>query len=138
MLLRAAAARLAPAERVALLNGNERVALLNGNGSHPADGHRSRHPASAERVSSSIAEMKDVRRYNGNGIYPSDPGACEDLGQLGQDEYRAVEPSSGSNVIPRRARPGLAGLGPHQAGRLLCPEAGPSRYPEEGPQCIEV
>jgi len=27
--------------------------------------------------------------------------------------YRAVEPSSGSNVIPRRARPGLAGLRPH-------------------------
>ena len=26
---------------------------------------------------------------------------------------RAVEPSSGSNVIPRRARPGLAGLRPH-------------------------
>ena len=28
-------------------------------------------------------------------------------------EPGAVEPSSGSNVIPRRARPGLAGLGPH-------------------------
>jgi hypothetical protein len=27
--------------------------------------------------------------------------------------YRAVEPSSGSNVIPRRARPGLSGLRPH-------------------------
>ena len=27
--------------------------------------------------------------------------------------YRAVEPSSGSNVIPRRACPGLAGPGPH-------------------------
>ena len=26
---------------------------------------------------------------------------------------RAVEPRSGSNVIPRRARPGLAGLRPH-------------------------
>ena len=26
--------------------------------------------------------------------------------------YRAVEPGSGSNVIPRRARPGLAGLRP--------------------------
>ena len=25
-----------------------------------------------------------------------------------------MEPSSGSNVIPRRARPGLAGLGPHR------------------------
>ena len=32
----------------------------------------------------------------------------------GQGLYRAVEPSSGSNVIPRRARPGLAGLGPHK------------------------
>ena len=31
--------------------------------------------------------------------------------------YRAVEPSSGSNVIPRRARPGLAGLRP----QILCP-----------------
>ena len=31
--------------------------------------------------------------------------------------YRAVEPSSGSNVIPRRARPGLAGLGPLTVGR---------------------
>ena len=28
--------------------------------------------------------------------------------------YRAMEPISGSNVIPRRARPGLAGLGPHR------------------------
>jgi len=27
--------------------------------------------------------------------------------------YRIVEPSNGSNVIPRWARPGLAGLGPH-------------------------
>ena len=48
----------------------------------------------------------------------------EVLGQLGQDQpdhflqetsarYRAVEPSSGSNVIPTRARHGLAGLGLH-------------------------
>ena len=38
----------------------------------------------------------------------------EDLGQLGQDEPASmrVEPSNGSNVIPRRARPGTAGLGP--------------------------
>ena len=27
--------------------------------------------------------------------------------------YRAVEPSSGSNIIPRRAHPDLAGLSPH-------------------------
>jgi len=40
----------------------------------------------------------------------------EALGQLGQEtsvRYRTVELSNGSNVIPRRARPGLAGLGPH-------------------------
>ena len=30
--------------------------------------------------------------------------------------YEAVELSSGSNVIPRRARPGLAGGGPHSEG----------------------
>ena len=42
----------------------------------------------------------------------------EDLGQLGQDEPAAmrVEPSNGSNVILRRARPGLPGLGPHIGG----------------------
>ena len=34
----------------------------------------------------------------------------EDLGQLGQD---------GSNVIPRRARPGPAGLGPHTCAFLV-------------------
>ena len=34
--------------------------------------------------------------------------------------YRAVEPSSGSNVIPRRARPGLAGLGPHSGVHAAC------------------
>ena len=33
--------------------------------------------------------------------------ACAILGQTGFPQ------SSGSNVIPRRARPGLAGLGPH-------------------------
>jgi hypothetical protein len=33
--------------------------------------------------------------------------------------YRAVEPSSGSNVIPKRARPGLAGLGPHRSRFLF-------------------
>ena len=36
--------------------------------------------------------------------------------------YRAVELSSGSNVIPRRARPGLAGLRPHTPGALSIPE----------------
>jgi len=48
--------------------------------------------------------------------------AYEDLGQLVQDEparYRTVEPSNGSNVIPKRARPGLAGLGPHRQGGVL-------------------
>ena len=33
--------------------------------------------------------------------------------------HRAVEPSSGSNVIPRRARPGLADLGPPSPGVLV-------------------
>ena len=28
--------------------------------------------------------------------------------------YRAEEPSSGSSIIPRRVRPGLAGLRPHR------------------------
>ena len=37
---------------------------------------------------------------------------------------RAVEPSSGSNVIPRRACPGLAGLRPHMAPRPLSEELG--------------
>ena len=59
-------------------------------------------------------------RVQGVGCRVSSPGkggaSYEAPGQLGQDEpasYRAVEPSSGSNVIPRRARPGLAGLVPH-------------------------
>ena len=44
-------------------------------------------------------------------------GGCMhgDLGQLGQDGR-----SSGSNLIPRRARPGLADLGPHRGG-VGCP-----------------
>ena len=38
--------------------------------------------------------------------------SCEaDVGAIAR--YRTVEPSNGSNFIPRRARPGLAGLGPH-------------------------
>ena len=32
--------------------------------------------------------------------------------------YRAVEPSSGSNMIPRWARPSLAGLRPHSSTNL--------------------
>ena len=43
----------------------------------------------------------------------------EDLGQLGQNEPAwGRRWSNGSNVIPRRARPGLAGLGPHIEGYL--------------------
>jgi len=38
---------------------------------------------------------------------------------------RAVESSSGSNVTPRRARPGLAGLGPQRTGII---QHGPARY----------
>ena len=38
----------------------------------------------------------------------------DDAFQETSARYREVEPSSGSNVIPRRARPGLAGLGPHK------------------------
>ena len=41
-------------------------------------------------------------------------------------QYREVEPSSGFNVIPRRACPGLAGLGPHNVYRL------PKTYPHGG------
>jgi len=158
-MLHAAAARLAPAERVALhntdrvaLHNTGRVALqsellsyergtpvLNGNGSHSAGGHRAHHTASAEpaeRVSPSVSETKDVRpsitldhqsrsnvepflRYNGNGSYPSDPEA----GRLCED--RVLDgPASGEKGS--------------KGHRLVRPEAGPSRYPEEGPQCIEV
>ena len=39
--------------------------------------------------------------------------SADDVFQETSARYRAVEPSSGSNVIPRRARPGLAGLRPH-------------------------
>jgi len=49
---------------------------------------------------------------------PGDAGTGEYVAY----RYRAVEPNSGSNVIPRRARPGLAGLRPHRQDRrlLLC------------------
>ena len=36
-----------------------------------------------------------------------------DVSQEKSARYTAVEPSSGSNVIPRRARPSLAGVRPH-------------------------
>ena len=39
--------------------------------------------------------------------------SSDDVSQETSARYRAVEPSSGSNVIPRWARPGLAGLRPH-------------------------
>ena len=39
--------------------------------------------------------------------------SSDDDSQETSARYRAEEPSSGSNVIPRRARPGLAGLRPH-------------------------
>jgi len=45
---------------------------------------------------------------------PAPPSlGSDDVFQETSARCRAVEPSSGSNVIPRRARPGLAGLGPH-------------------------
>ena len=37
--------------------------------------------------------------------------------------YRAMEPSNGSNVIPKRARPGLAGLGPQRGTPVRSGEA---------------
>ena len=39
--------------------------------------------------------------------------SSDDVFQQTSARYRAVEPSSGSNVISRRARPGLAVLRPH-------------------------
>ena len=43
--------------------------------------------------------------------------SSDDVFQEASTRYRAVERSSGSNVIPRRARPGLAGLRPHRTPR---------------------
>ena len=37
----------------------------------------------------------------------------DDVSQEKSSRYREMEPSSGSNLIPRRARPGLADLRPH-------------------------
>ena len=51
----------------------------------------------------------------------------DDVFQETSARYRAVEPSSGSNVIPRRARPGLAGLRPYskrERGGDLAPRSG--------------
>ena len=47
------------------------------------------------------------------------PLSSDDVFQEISARYRAVELSSGSNVIPRRARPGLAGLRPHMVQRSL-------------------
>ena len=44
--------------------------------------------------------------------------SSDDLFQETSARYRAVEPSSGPIVIPRRARPGLAGLRPHTVSIL--------------------
>ena len=65
------------------------------------------------------------------------PRAPKGHGFIGPDDvlqetsarYRAVEPSSGSNVFPRRARPGLTGLRPHarqasSASRATTTESG--------------
>jgi hypothetical protein len=41
--------------------------------------------------------------------------SSDDVFQETCARHRAVEPSSGSNVIPRQARPGLSGLRPHSA-----------------------
>ena len=108
MLLQAAAARLAPAERVALLNGNaraallngnervalldgkERVALLNGNGSHPADGHRSRH-------SESLWVRGDGKEEVGGG---GAKGWVEGGGGLPQSEF--LHRSQRSRTLDRR------------------------------------
>ena len=42
--------------------------------------------------------------------------SSDDVFQKASPRYRAVKPSSGSNVIPRRALPSLAGLRPHSSG----------------------
>ena len=46
--------------------------------------------------------------------------SSDDVFQETAARYRAVEPSSGSNVILRRARPGLAGLGIHMCAGAVC------------------
>ena len=47
---------------------------------------------------------------------------CQGCSQIEETSagYREVEPSGGSNVIPRQARPGLAGLRPHTCRKLTC------------------
>jgi len=50
--------------------------------------------------------------------------SSDDVFQETSARYRAVAPSSGSNVIPRRARPGLAGLRPHTILNLTCTACG--------------
>ena len=93
-----------------------------------------------ERTRESWREREGERARAGGGgrervlqIYPgntSDKGvtfiagikvACGLRSCLHMTEFRcciAMEPSSGSNVIPRRARPGLAGLRPHPMEQL--------------------
>ena len=50
------------------------------------------------------------------------PLSSDNVFQETSARYRAVEPKSGSNAIPRRARPGLAGLRPHTRGQTLNPK----------------
>ena len=63
---------------------------------------------------------------------PCPHGFYESLG------HRRVEPSNGSNVTPRRARFGLAGLGPH-VFPWRSPPGGPGRKtcatPSPGETC---
>ena len=47
--------------------------------------------------------------------------SSDDVFQETSARFRAVEPSSGSNVIPRRARPGLAGLVPQRVQAQVKP-----------------
>ena len=64
--------------------------------------------------------MSEVPLYPGTGPPQQtlEPLAHIYVFQETSARYRAVEPSSGSNVIPRRARPGLAGLRPHNIREL--------------------
>ena len=58
----------------------------------------------------------------------------DDVFQETSARCRAVEPRSGSNVIPRRARPGLTGLRPHTStGRSAKPMAQMSAKCSHGP-----
>ena len=52
----------------------------------------------------SSKNLKDLKRLSSDNVY-----------QETSARYRAVEPGRGSNVIPKRARPGLASLKPCSA-----------------------